>query len=314
MNVALHGFEEEMRKTIKGDEKPTIVRYADDLVILHKSLDVISALQERAEVWLAAMGLRLKASKTHITHTLYPHEGRVGFDFLGFTVRQFPVGKYHLPRSTGKVGFKTLIKPSKTGVQRHRRDVKQVILEHRTKTQWALIRTLTLKGRGWANYYRTAVATRTFNSLDSWLQHQLFLWARERHPRKTSSWRHQRNWRRIQGRIIFSDSDLALRPYADTKVRRHVKVRGDKSPFDGDWVYWATRLGREPTKPDYLTALLKQQRGKCYRCGLPLTTEDIIEVHHKNRNRRINFRYNLALLHGHCHQGLHAERDGEQYS
>jgi len=28
------------------------------------------------------MGLELKSSKTRITHTLYPYEGQVGFDFL----------------------------------------------------------------------------------------------------------------------------------------------------------------------------------------------------------------------------------------
>ncbi len=39
---------------------------------------------------------------------LYEHEGRTGFDFLGFTVRQFPVGKHQ-----GKRGYKALIKPSK---------------------------------------------------------------------------------------------------------------------------------------------------------------------------------------------------------
>lgn len=35
-------------------------------------------------------------------------------------------------------------------------------------------------------------------------------------------------------------------------------------------------------------------------------TEDIIEVHHKNGNRNDNYRRNLELLHGHCHDQLHA--------
>jgi hypothetical protein len=28
-----------------------------------------------------------------------------------------------------------------------------------------------------------------------------------------------------------------------------MKVQNTRSPFDGDWVYWATRLGRDPAKP-----------------------------------------------------------------
>jgi RNA-directed DNA polymerase len=40
------------------------------------------------------MGLTLKSSKTFITHTLHEHAARTGFDFLGFTVRQFRTGKH----------------------------------------------------------------------------------------------------------------------------------------------------------------------------------------------------------------------------
>jgi hypothetical protein len=42
------------------------------------------------------MGLALKDAKTRFAHTLEAKEecgGNVGFDFLGFTIRQFPVGK-----------------------------------------------------------------------------------------------------------------------------------------------------------------------------------------------------------------------------
>ena len=41
------------------------------------------------------MGLELKPSKTRITHTLQHDHEEVGFDFLGFHIQQFPVGKTH---------------------------------------------------------------------------------------------------------------------------------------------------------------------------------------------------------------------------
>jgi hypothetical protein len=40
-----------------------------------------------------------------------------------------------------------------------------------------------------------------------------------------------------------------------------------QKPFDGDWVYWAQRLMRDPLKPMRVVKLLKQQRGKCDKCG-----------------------------------------------
>lgn len=91
-----------------------------------------------------------------------------------------------------------------------------------------------------------------------------------------------------------------------TPIRRHTKVQGTRSPFDGEWLYWGTRLGKDPTKPDYFTTLLKEQHGRCNFCGALFTTDDIIEVHHKNGNRNDNYRRNLALLHGHCHDQQHA--------
>ena len=58
--------------------------------------------------WLGGMGLELKPSKTRIGHTLRKHDGQAGFDFLGFTIRQHPVGKYHTGKDTrGRpLGFK----------------------------------------------------------------------------------------------------------------------------------------------------------------------------------------------------------------
>lgn len=37
---------------------------------------------------------------------------------------------------------------------------------------------------------------------------------------------------------------------------------------------------------------------------------DILEVHHRDRNRANNAYSNLALVHGHCHDLIHA---GTQY-
>ena len=70
MNVALHGLEENLVKSCSHRNKPGVIRFADDFVVIHEDLAVIQVLQEQAEIWLAGLGLRLKPSKTHIRHTL----------------------------------------------------------------------------------------------------------------------------------------------------------------------------------------------------------------------------------------------------
>lgn len=303
-NIALHGLESYLKRLYPT---ATLVRYADDFVILCASEQTLAQVRAEAERWLSTLGLGLKPSKTRTTHTLHDDNGEPkGFDFLGFTIRQQPVGKYQTATYRGAPGFKTLIQPSLNGEQRHLEKLKMDIHACAAKTQGWLITTLTPQITGWANYYRTSVAKRTFARVDRHLDHRLTLWARKRHPHHGYTWCRQRYWRSDKGSSRFSDGCTRLRAHADIPIRRHIKVQGTRSPFDGDWLYWGTRLGKDPTKPDYFTALLKGQQGRCKYCGASFTTEDIIEVHHKNGNRSDNYRRNLELLHGHCHDQLHA--------
>jgi RNA-directed DNA polymerase len=114
------------------------------------------------------MGLELKASKTSITHTFHKHEGNVGFDFLGFSIRQFPVGKNRsgLDNKREPLGFKTLIKPSVAGVKRHSERLTQIISRHRNHSQDALIDELNPAIRGWTNYYSAVSSTKSFSRLN----------------------------------------------------------------------------------------------------------------------------------------------------
>ena len=120
-NIALHGLETIITKHFPSRKSPALVRYADDFVVIHEDLEVVKKCQQIITDWLAEMGLTLHPEKTQITHTLYPHEGKRGFDFLGFNVRQYPVGKYKTGKDPHGVpqGFKTLIKPSAESIRRH---------------------------------------------------------------------------------------------------------------------------------------------------------------------------------------------------
>ncbi len=77
-NVALHGMASTLNNAFKGNQRPMLVQYADDLVVLHPDLTVIQASQQILSEWLSGMGLELKTSKTRITHTLEAIDGNVG--------------------------------------------------------------------------------------------------------------------------------------------------------------------------------------------------------------------------------------------
>jgi RNA-directed DNA polymerase len=205
----------------------------------------------------------------------------------------------------GKPGFKTYITPSKQAIKRHQEKTKQAIRQYRGHSQDALIGVLNPIIRGWANYYHTCVAKQTFDRLDAELFWKLVKWANFRHPDKQWDWKYQRYWHPQNGHFDFTDGEYTLIKYRQTKIERHTKVKGDKSPFDGDWPYWTARLGKDPTKPKRVCVLMKRQQGKCAECGLRLCAMDVLEVHHRDGNHNNHHYQNLALLHGHCHDSVH---------
>ncbi|MGH8055991.1 MAG: reverse transcriptase domain-containing protein [Candidatus Entotheonellia bacterium] len=173
-NVALHGLEaaiETAFPTYKDRQrwKPKVVRYADDFVVLHKDREVIVQAQAIASTWLQGMGLALKPSKTRITHTRHPVEGVAGFDFLGFHIRQYPVGKYKTGRTgQGKpLGFKTHIKPSPAAQRTHLQQIKEDMRTLRAAPQAQLISRLNPLTWGWSHYDATVVAKATCSRMES---------------------------------------------------------------------------------------------------------------------------------------------------
>jgi RNA-directed DNA polymerase len=107
--------------------------------------------------------------------------------------------------------------------------------------------------------------------------------------------------------VFTTKEGIKLIRHSETKIVRHIKVQGSRSPFDGDWAYWGTRLGRNPLLPPRKAQLLKKQKGKCGYCKHHFKHEDIIEVHHVDGNHKNNKGDNLMLIHGHCHDQITAE-------
>ena len=315
-NIALHGMEQAINQAFPArnqkvngimvrQTKAHFIRYADDFVILHEELSVIEQCQTLVSEWLAPMGLELKASKTSVTHTLQLYEGKVGFDFLGFTIRQFPVGKRHsgLDNKRQPLGFTGVTKPSAVAIKRHTQRLDTILRRHRSSPQSVLIDELNPVIRGWSNYYSTGMSKKHFARLTHLMFRKLWRWACRRHPRKGAYWLRKRYWPHRWKGWRFTDKSKPLFQHSDTRIVRYVKVMGQRSPFDGDWIYWSSRMGRHPEAGTRISYLLKQQKGQCPHCKLFFKHGDLLEVDHKQpRSAGGSDRYdNLQLLHRHCH-------------
>jgi RNA-directed DNA polymerase len=316
-NIALHGLETAIKTAIttlnlpKGKKlskrEPTVIRYADDFVILHEDLTVIEKCKQVTQEWLGDLDLELKPSKTSISHTLHKHEGKVGFNFLGWTIRQFPVGKTHSGFDTRHhpLSFKTIIKPAKEALSRHLVKLKEVIGQHKAKPQHLLIKRLNPIIRGWSNYFMNGVSKATFYKADHLTYQKLQSWAKHRHPNKSGHWRSRKYWHTIGNNhwTFASAKGEVLYQHSQTPIVRYVKVKERRSPFDGDWVYWSSRLGHYPGVSAREAKLLKEQKGKCSWCKLYFKDSDLLEIDHiipKAKGGKDGYG-NQQILHRHCH-------------
>ncbi|MCZ6481551.1 MAG: reverse transcriptase domain-containing protein [candidate division NC10 bacterium] len=301
--IALHGIDEAITEVYP---EARVIAYADDCMVLHPDRSVLEHSQQLLTTWLADIGLALNATKTRIRHTL---EGdQPGMDFLGFHIRQYRVGKHQSGTTPQGVplGHKTLIKPAKSNVADHLAELGRIVREARAWPQVALIQKLNPKIRGWANYYRSGVSKATFSRLDYLMWAKLRHWANWRHPKKTAGWVVKRYWTQRDARWVFATAAtrgglISLTFHNEVPIRRHFKVAGHRSPYDGDWVYWSARQGRYPTVSPRLATLLKKQKGRCAGCGLYFQHDDPLEIDHIDGNRKNSRLINLQVLHGHCH-------------
>ena len=161
-NIALHGIENHLKELVekapmrytcgkamsKRDKRNSlaVIRYADDLVVMHESKEEVLQCQSALTEWLKKMGLELKKEKTRIAHTLDEKEsadGQAGFNFLGFTIKQFPA-KYHSAtrHKEGTPDMRTLVYPSSKSTEAHLERLKEIIRKSKTKTQDELIKML----------------------------------------------------------------------------------------------------------------------------------------------------------------------------
>jgi RNA-directed DNA polymerase len=222
------------------------------------------------------------------------------------------VGKHHSGRLG--TGYKTIVKPSEEKVKLHYQKIADTITALNSAKQSDLISILNPIIRGWCIYYASVCSKEVFSDLKDMVQTRLFRWAKRRHPHKSWDWVSKRYWHNLDNdRWVFSTpsnqpndptcGNLHLIKHSWTPIVRHTKVKGEVSPYNGDWRYWSQRMGKYAGIPSTIATLMKKQKGKCSHCGLYFRDGDIQEIDHiipKKLGGKSSYK-NLQLLHRHCH-------------
>ena len=320
-NIALHGLENHLKEWIcrkpsfgktnkySNDAKRkslAIIRYADDFVIIHKEKSIIQEAKEEVAKWLLdGPRLELNEAKTSIV------DSNEGFNFLGFSIITITRGR---PR--------VKIYPSRKSQATLLMKVRNIIQRNRSASTYNLILTLRPIIIGWANYFRYSECQKVFHKLTHLIHQKLRAWVFRRDTRngrmkvkqryfpsgKTyifDGTRHQDNWI-LTGKQLGKDGkmeEIWLPHMVWVKSKKWVKIKADKSPFDGDNVYWAKRTLTKGSWSIKQRKLIKQQNGYCRWCKTLFTVDSLVEIDHiipRSLGGKDEYK-NLQLLHKHCH-------------
>jgi RNA-directed DNA polymerase len=196
-----------------GEPAMKLVRYADDFVVMIRGTrDDAEGLWDEVGMVLAPMGLRLSAAKTTVCHI------DEGFDFLGWRIQ-----RRRWRGRTGKTAVYTY--PSKKALASIIDKVRTLTRRAKHRTLADLLRRLNPVLRGWCNYFRHGVSSRTFNYVDHFAFWRIFGWLRKRHVGLN---KHTRVRRYLPGCEIRDGGIEMFRPNR-VAIERY-RYRGTKIP------------------------------------------------------------------------------------
>ncbi len=243
------------------------VRYADDMVIILKPEDNATETLDRISQFLASRGMKVSEKKTKLTATTD------GFDFLGW---HFKV------QSNGK--FRSF--PSAENFKKFRQKVKAIVncSNYGSKVKAEKLAPIV---RGWRNYHKFCKMDGSRFSLYH-IQNRTF----KVFNRETKQDRHSSK--------NLLDKAFPSVPYSENKF---VNVKGNKSLYDGDIVYWSERNSK--LYDDNTSRALKRQNHTCGHCGMKCINDEQVHLHHMDGNHSNWKIKNLVAIHESCHIYIH---------
>lgn len=246
------------------------VRYADDMVIILKPQDNAEDILGKISQFLAERGMKVSEKKTKLTATTD------GFDFLGWNFRVQKNGKFRCV-------------PSVDNFKAFRQKVKTIV---NNSNYGATVKAEKLAPvvRGWRNYHRYCKMDGSRFSL--WhINHRAFRVFNKEAKQSRYSVK----------KLI--DKAFPSVPYSEN---RHVNVKGEKSPFDGDTIYWSERNSK--LYDGATSQALKRQDHTCGHCGLKLLSDERVHLHHVDGNHNNRNKNNLLAIHESCHDYIHMSK------
>ncbi len=243
------------------------VRYADDMIFFLKPEDDKDEVLDKINQFLAERGLKISEKKTKLTASTD------GFDFLGWNFKVQQNGKFR--------GI-----PSEENYKTFRKKVKKIVnrSNYGAKVKAAKLSPIV---RGWKQYHKFCKMDGSRFSLYH-LQYRTY----KVFNKETKLDRHSSK--------KLLDHAFPSVPYSEN---RHVKVKGNKSPYDGDLVYWSKRNSK--LYDGTTSKLLKKQNHTCWYCGHKLTSSERVHLHHFDGNHNNWEKSNLVVVHESCHDYIH---------
>ncbi|OLT63141.1 group II intron reverse transcriptase/maturase [Moorena bouillonii] len=243
------------------------VRYADDMVIFLKPKDNAEKVLNKIKTFLAERGMEISEEKTRLTKTTD------GFNFLGWYFRVQYDGRFKsYPAKENLKNFlkkvKTIINSSNYGAEVKAKKLAPIV-------------------RGWRNYHKWCCMEDSPNNLYFPMK------AAERKFRK------QKTINRYKSKKLLGKAF----PKVPWKENGHTMVKGTKSPYNGDLVYWSKRNSK--LYNNATSTALNKQNHSCGYCGLKFINEERVHLHHIDGNHDNWKENNLMAVHQSCHQYIH---------
>jgi group II intron reverse transcriptase/maturase len=246
------------------------VRYADDIVIILKPQEDAKQILDRISQFLVQRGMNVSQKKTKLT------AATDGFDFLGWHISVQTNGKFRCV-------------PSVDNFKAFRQKVKHIV---NNSNYGATVKAEKLAPvvRGWRNYHRYCKMDGKRFSLYHIKNRAFKVFNRETKQNRYTSKK-------------LLDKAFPSVPYSENQ---HVNVRGEKSPFDGDIVYWSAHNSK--LYDGKTSKALKRQNHRCGHCGLKLLSDEKVHLHHVDGNHSNWKNNNLLAIHESCHDYIHMSK------
>ena len=322
-NIALHGLENHIKDKYsnygyinskgKKDRKRAIgfSRYADNFIITAPNYTDIVKIEKLVDKWLIKeTGLKLSKGKPRVFNSTS------GFEFLGFQIISI--------RTVQNEEYKIKVRPSKKSKTQIIQCTRKIIQENKSASSYKLITLLSIRIISWAKYFCLGECQKDFSKIDFIIFKQIRAWVFRRKSKGLRSRKklkenyfpskniyifrgnqYQNNWI-LTGKTLDKEGEVKqnfLPKMSWVNSTQHIKVKGNASPYDCNYLYWAKRTYKYLGLSNKVCKLIKIQNGCCRVCGLPFTQIDDIEVDYiiPQLKRGPDKFSNLQVLHKHCY-------------